>query len=617
MPMHDQVLNEDNPVILLYPPQADPTAPYSSLPALTGFLRSRGLKVIQRDLNIELLDQLLTPQLLNEARLAAVSRADNPDLPMREEYLERFYKKTESFPYVIDHVNEAKQVMREGKLFYDFSRYRWALSLLRLACELISLPHHPTVLKLSSYERELYRTFQELKEATSRRTDNVFFDLFKRKVVPDILSMNPLLVGISTTFHFQIVPGFTLSRLIKAAAPDVHVNIGGATVHSIEDRLLSDPGCFEFADSFVVGEGETALELLAKNLLTGKDLMSIPNLVSNAHGRPHSCDLCWHEDVNSLPCPDFDGLELDRYLAPEPVFLISSSRGCYYGKCAFCDVSMNTRQVHRSIETMKLAANIMTLHHKYGAKRFIFCDDAMPPKKMLEVAKLVTASLPGATWGAEARFESALTAEFLSTLKRGGCRWLLFGLESASQRVLNAMHKGTSIERSIYILDACAANGIAVNLQFFLGFPSETKEEAHQTIDFLVQNESKYAEFGSNIFVLDKDTPVFADPRRYGLTRVFAKNEGSLFPQYHYITSHGMSAEETQREYDLAWNKLSPIHRKKHKLNPDCHRFLYFSHYDYAKMSDLLKETDEPRWKDKLFTLVRRVAARRPLPQLK
>jgi radical SAM superfamily enzyme YgiQ (UPF0313 family) len=593
-------MNKNRPIVLLSPPPSDPSQPYSSLPTLTGYLRSQGFRVIQKDLGIELLKELLTPSMLIEARIIAIHKAKSINLPKEEKYLERFYGIIGLSDYIIEHVDEAKKLMQDKKHFYDIKRYHWAAAILKLACDLVSLPYHPTCLKPSNYETEVKLSFQDLLEATSRRTDNLFFELFEQKVVPQILEMKPLLVGISTTYHFQIVPSFTLSRLIKSAAPELHVNIGGAIIHDMESHLLNDLTCFQFADSFVVGEGETALLTLARDLLSGEEPRSVPNLISKINDRPYAYNLRWYEDIMSLPCPDFDGLELEQYLSPEPVLLLSSTRGCYYGKCAFCDVSKNTRAVYRKMESKRLIANIIELHQKYGAKHFFFCDDAMPPANMLEIARLVKDRLHDITWQAEVRFEKTMTSEFLSTLKKGGCRQLLFGFESASQRVLNAMNKNNSAENDIQILKACAANGIAVNLQTIFGFPTETCEEAWETVDFLINNERNIASFGCGIFSLDKDTSVYKEPQRYYISNISAKEE-RLICSHNYVPLSGMTLADMKREYELAMEKLIPIYETRTfylSTAVGAHSLLQFSNYEYDTIYQMWKEMDAPHWLD-------------------
>lgn len=606
--------NPFNPVLLLYPPPSDLTQSYSSLPALTGYLRSEGFRVIQRDLSIELMDEILSPENLSIMSKRANLRIKETGFLEDKEYLERFYKVSGISDYIITHVNEAKRVMHDEVQFYNLERYQWAVKLLHSACNLASLPYHPTILQPSHYETHFEPTVKGLLEITSLNDKkNLFYEIYEQKVLPQILRKKPLLVGISVTYDFQIIPAFTLSRLLKSAAPELHVCIGGAIIQRMDELLLNDSAVFEFADSFCVGEGETSLAILSETLLSGKELKSIPNLIVKKEGRSNSANLRWYEDVNKLPCPDFDGLPLDRYLSPEPVMLISSTRGCYYGKCAFCNVSMNTRRVYRQMEKNRLRTNIETLNKKHRANRFFFCDDAIPPVHMQSVANLVKEKLPQVTWSGEARFEKVLTPEFLVMLRAGGCRHLIFGLESASQRVLDKMNKNNSFENDVAVLNACSKSEIYVNLQTFIGFPTETQQEAWETINFLIENEHSISCFGFGCFELEKDTPVYHNPEHFGISKISNPKNPILKESYDYVSTIGMTMEDTEKVHEIALKKLGAIYSRRSTFiggASGSHGLLQFSHFGYDEIYQLWKSMDKPKWTDNpnLSDLVIRVS---------
>lgn len=594
-------IHNEQPIILLYPPASDPTQPYSSLPALTGYLRKYGFEVIQRDIGIELFDSMLTPEALSRACDSAAERLNN-GVQNDDEFIKRYHNINGISEYIINHIPEARQLMKDEKLFYNLERYQWAVRIISLACELLSLPYHPTVFGPRSYENNFRLSFQSLLDAAQRRNDNLFYDIFENEVVPGIISSNPLLVGISVTYHFQVIPAFTLARLIKTKAPELHVTMGGAIIQEMEEALSADPQCFQFADSYCVGEGETALRTLAAKLQAKEGIDDIPNMIladTNDKDRPISR---WYEDMNDLPCPDYDGLDLKRYFSPEPVFLISSARGCYWGRCAFCNVSMNTRSRHRQLEPEALVSNIRLLNGKYGTKRFFFCNDATSPVHMMSMAKLVKEELPDVTWGTEARFEKALTGEFLSMLKEGGCRYLIFGFESASQRVLDIMNKGNLVGIHNDILENCYKNQIQVNLQTFIGFPTETVEEAWETINYLIENEKKISAIGYGKFTLEKDTPVYNRPMEYGIEKIIPSDDSAIFNNYDYVSSIGMTQQDAEREYNLGFERVNKIYRCRSLLLggvSGSHSLLQSSYFEYDQNYKQWKELEKPGWADK------------------
>ena len=588
---------EKKPIVLVSPPPSDPTQPYSSLPMLTGFLREKGCRVVQIDLGMKLFDEWTTLGRLERAKRDAITRIGRADIEPDDDYLERFYGIIGLSDFIVGHVEEAKAIMRDSNRFYDLREYEWASTILQLACELVSLPNHPTLLTPYDYSAKVPLTFKGLLEATSGRYDNLFFNAFEREVVPSLIAINPLLVGISVTYDCQIVPAFTLSRLLKKAAPNLHVTIGGATIYLLEPQITRDAVCFEYADSYVLGEGETALLSLANNISSGQDPSSGPNIITKTHGVP-GAGLKWKfEQMDELPPPDFDGLELKSYLTPEPVLLVASTRGCYHSKCAFCNVSMNKKRRYRSNARGQTASQLRVINQKHGARRFFFCDDAIPLANMLEISDFVMKEAQSITWSGEARLESDI-AEHIPTLKSGGCRQLTFGLESASQRILDLMDKRNTVENDLRILKACIDSGLAVNMQTFIGFPSETHDEAMKTIDFLVNNKDDLISFGFGTFDLCQDTPVYDHPERYGITVHPSPDENLFFEPFEFEQSSGMTREEVESLYMKASNRIGKAYRGR--TNYLCraagaHVLLHLSRYSPEELNGFWKKKLEGR----------------------
>jgi len=146
---------------------------------------------------------------------------------------------------------------------------------------------------------------------------------------------------------------------------------------------------------------------------------------------------------------------------------------------------------------------------------------------------------------------------FMQRLYDAGCRILMFGLESASQRVLNLMRKGTRVEHFRPILEACKEASIAVRYDFMVGFPGEAEEDVQWTFDFLHQNrdviDTPFSSYSTAIFELRSGIPVLEMADRY---RVLPRNplRGALDDQYEFESIGGLS--ETAR---IAW--LGALHR--------------------------------------------------------
>jgi hypothetical protein len=215
---------------------------------------------------------------------------------------------------------------------------------------------------------------------------------------------------------------------------------------------------------------------------------------------------------------------------------------------------------------------------------------------MLEVAELVTTSLPDITWQAEARLEKTMTPEFLERVRRGGCRQLMFGFESTSQRVLDLMAKKNRVEIDQRVLAACVEAGIAINLQTFIGLPGETREEAEQTIQYLVENERDIASFGFGVFSLYKDTPIYNEPEKHGATAISIPIQHNLLAACDFVPLSGMSRDEANALHDRALERLTPIYETRSLLlggAAGAHSLLQFSGREYQELYRSWRSYDE------------------------
>src|ERR1039457_6939646 len=223
------------------------------------------------------------------------------------------------------------------------------------------------------------------------------------------------------------------------------------------------------------------------------------------------------EDINALPTPDYRGLPLDLYLAPQPVFLLNTSRGCYWSKCEFCSVSPSMRDRFRMRRPDLVFRDIAVLQARHAAQCISFGDDCVPPRTLKALARGLWETGTEISWQCEVRFEPELTSNLLENLRKAGCRNLIFGLESYSPRVLGLMNKGIRHGEIRRILDDCRRHRIAFNLQLFFGFPGETEEEACVTMEFVTRQLDGAATLSFGDFKLQRGSGVARHPDVFGI----------------------------------------------------------------------------------------------------
>lgn len=569
-------------VMLFFPPNWTPTMPHLALPTLTAYLRTHGVNVIQRDLNAELFDTILSRDYLRASldRLRARygshatghttvgGPAPNPGA---------IQWALRHGPQLAAQVESAKRTLRSDA-FFDGPVGLRAFQVVADCLELASLPYFPASLQLQTYEAAApVDSSRALLHAVRDPQHNIFLDLYRQGALREIEREQPDVVGISIPSMPQMLAGMTLAFLIKDAGLPCHVTVGGPHISMLREQLPQVPALFGLIDSAVVFDGEVALLRLTEALAAGKDLGSVPNLIHrdgerivvNARKEP--------EKISDLPLPDFDGLPLDRYLAPKLVLPLLTARGCYFGKCAFCNVGYGEAESFSQLRAEHLAAQMMTLHERYGVRHIFFADEAITPRNLRALSPLLAEVGAPVHWGGCARFEKVVSKPLLQSMYDGGCRMILFGLESASEAIMQAMVKGTELPHMSRILRESAEVGIWNHTFFFFGFPGETLEDAQQTVNFLYAHKPYINSAALGAFLMERYSPAHVAPQSFGVKLILEDPDKDLAIYFDYEVERGMDDRMASLVEERFLATL-PIKPYPQFYVSDVYRFLYASH---------------------------------------
>ncbi len=571
-------------VMLLFPPNWTPSMPHLALPTLTAYLRMHGVEVIQRDLNAEVFDEILTRQHIKQAvaRLRqeygpnAARKPSRRALPQRE----RILWALREGPRLADAVQKARQVIRSDA-FFDGPTSFAAFETLIQCLEIASLPCYPASLTLQSYVSAYpVDSSAGLLAGVQDARHNMFLDIYRRGVLQDIRREKPDIVGISIPSMPQMLAGMTLGYLIKAeAGVDCHVTVGGPHITMLRDELPKVPAVFSLFDSAVVFDGELPLLRLAEAVTGSGDLSHVPNLIYRDGNRIRVNDRKPQEKIQDLPLPDFDGLPLNRYLAPRLVLPLLAARGCYFGRCAFCNVGYGEPEAFSQLKAEQLARHMLTLHEKYGARHIFFADEALTPRLLRQLPPLLEAAGKPIRWGGCVRFEKVISGDLLQGMKRGGGMMLLFGLESASERVAQFMVKGIEPEHMSRILRESQAAGLWNHTFFFFGFPGETLEDAQQTVNFLYEHKRHIHSAALGTFLLERYSPAHRFPGAYRIKRIVENRERDLAIYFDYDVAEGLDAATAELIMARLTDALPDKAYPQFYAN-DVYRFLYACHLD-------------------------------------
>jgi len=571
-------------VLLVFPPHWHPLMPHLALPALTSYLRANGIEVMQRDLNVEIFDRVLSSTHLR-ATLRRL-RKEEKRVPLKglnatlqQANLEAIAWAKREGRRIVANVDQAKATIRSER-FFDVSAGREALLTLADGLLLASVPFFPSELSIAGY-RSAYPIdiSQAIRASTQDTHFNFFRNLIETTIIPQIRTEKPDVVGISLTSSEQIVAAFTLASLIKEAGLSTHVTLGGKLITCWRDLLPKAEPLWDLFDSAVVFEGEVALLRLIETLDGAPggdaDLAAVPNLMYRDGSGVRVNAFKESEPTECLPIPSFDGLPLDSYLTPSRVLPVWASRGCYWGRCAFCNVGYGESKHFDELQAERVVEEMTTLSEAYDTNNFFFADEALTPRMLRALSSLLIERDVSFNWATCARFEPGINADLLKQMRRAGCRLLSFGMESGSQRVLDRMDKGTNLETMQRILQDSAAAGIWNHAFMFFGFPGETEEDARETIEFFQANQNVIHSLSSSTFLLERYARASKDPEAYDISQMMPPGpQQDLAYYFEYEVSSGISSRRAE-EIEAAFVDSLPDKPNPQFYVHEVYQFLY------------------------------------------
>ena len=582
--------------MLIFPPDWYPSKPYLSLPTLTAFLRKAGHSVVQKDINLEMYDwffsenclQLILEKVPNQLdrlnKLSGEQRRTDEVIKLRQTlrectqpYITTLAKKAES----------AKDVVRSQE-FYNVDKLEWAMNVFHEVMRTISLVYAPARICMPPMETDLtYKLFisSEILAAVEDSQVNVYRDVYSHILRPAIEEEKPDVIGISIALSQQLFSSMTFCSMIKEQFPGIHITIGGNTVTRLRDVLPETPNLFSLFDSVIMYEGETAFLQLINAIGTDRDLSTIPNLIYKDSAGIHTSTVTTAEDMSTLPPPDFDGLPLDKYFVPDKILSYLSTRGCYWGKCAFCDHGEGYTAGYRAKNVDQIIEEINYLKNRYHVNHFHFPDESYPPSLFKKLTKKLIESDLQISWSTHLRFEeSLLDSKVWEDARSSGCRFLHMGFETGSERVLRLMGKSTTTEQIQQSLEFSSRHGVWNHVMGFFGFPGETYEDAKSSMQFLEDNREHVHSIGFGTFDLTKYSPVMKNAEKFGVT--YNKNpDWDLALDYYFTVKEGLGIEgagqvleEFEQNHHRGWDLRIYIRE---------YLFLYVAHYGTNKLPSL------------------------------
>ena len=408
----------------------------------------------------------------------------------------------------------------------------------------------------SRYAERLGRSansFDELYEALQQEPtyiDTVLLSILKERIE----SIQPSLFLISVPFPGNLYSAFRSAQWVKKHHPNIKISMGGGFPNT-ELRSLSDARVFEFFDYITLDDGETPIEELI-NVVTS----SVSSRAESRDEKQYKRTFLLEEGKvvyknnstkpdykqSQVGTPDYSDLLLDKYISVIEIVnpmhrmwsdgrwnKLTMAHGCYWGKCTFCDISLDYIKVYEPVAASLLCDRMEEMIAQTGQNGFHFVDEAAPPALMRALALEILRRKLAVTWWTNIRFEKSFTRDLCLLLKASGCIAVSGGLEVASDRLLKLIDKGVTVEQVAKVTRNFTEAGIMVHAYLMYGYPTQTVQETIDSLEMVRQLfEAGILQSGFwHQFAMTAHSPVGMYPEKFGAVKeteilgTFANND--------------------------------------------------------------------------------------------
>ena len=556
-------------IFLFTPPFTQLNTPYPATAYLKGFLNTKNISSFQMDLGIEVILELFSKKGLQNVFDVAFENDRISSYNAQRIYALKgeYLKNIDAVISFLQGKNQtfARQICMDNFLpqaskFEQLDDLDWAFG----AMGIQDKAKHLATLFLedlsdfmvecidenfgfSRYAERLGKSANSFDELYDNLQNELsYIDTITLEILDDRLQeIQPKLVCISVPFPGNLYSAFRCAQFIKSRYPEIKIAMGGGFPNT-ELRSLTDIRVFNFFDYITLDDGELPIELLLSNVLdttsNNPNYKLFKRTFLQENGKVVYNNSSIRKDYRQadLGTPDYSDLLLENYISvieiTNPMHSLWSdgrwnkltmAHGCYWGKCTFCDISLDYIKIYEPVTAKLLVDRMEEMIAQTGENGFHFVDEAAPPALMRELAIEIIKRKLTVTWWTNIRFEKSFTKDLCVLLKTSGCIAVSGGLEVASDRLLDLIKKGVTVEQVAKVTSNFTEAGVMVHAYLMYGFPTQTVQETVDSLEMVRQ----LFELGCiqsgfwHQFALTTHSPVGLNPVEYG-----------IIPEYKNIT---------------------------------------------------------------------------------
>lgn len=543
-------------LLLITPPFTQLNTPYPATAYLKGFFNTQQVSVDQQDLGIEVILELFSRQGLEQLFTRAEAFSSPSEnarriLTLKESYLSTIgpiiaflqgknpalARQICADPY-LPQASRFEQLEEMDWAFGSMGMQDKAKHLATLYLEDLSDlivecvdPHFG----FSRYAERLGRSANSFEELQAElQQPPTFIDEITLQLLENrIQKSQPKVVGFSVPFPGNLYSAFRCAQYLKAHHPHIHITMGGGFPNT-ELRDLKEPRVFDYFDYITLDDGERPMQLLLDHIRNPKTAPYLKRTFCRQDGEVIYVNNATEPDFkqSEIGTPDYAGLPLEDYISvievANPMHSLWSdgrwnkltmAHGCYWGKCTFCDISLDYIKIYEPIAARTLVDRMEQLIEQTGFSGFHFVDEAAPPALMKELAIEILKRKLSVTWWTNIRFEKSFTQDLCLLLKASGCIAVSGGLEVASDRLLQLIDKGVTVEQVARVTDHFTQAGIMVHSYLMYGYPTQTVQETIDSLEMVKQMfELGIIQSGFwHQFAMTAHSPVGLNPEAFGV----------------------------------------------------------------------------------------------------
>ncbi|HSC40595.1 MAG TPA: B12-binding domain-containing radical SAM protein, partial [Chitinophagaceae bacterium] len=550
------------PVFLITPPFTQLNTPYPATSYLKGFLNTKNIRSFQSDLGIEVTLTLFCreglQELFDRSNQSGKPLSDNAAriMALQEDYIvtiDDVILFLQGHNPTLAHRICKRDFLPEASRFAQLENLDWAFGSMGTQDK---AKHFATMyledlsdfisecvdehFGFSRYAEKLGRSANDFDEMyNALQKEYTFIDeLLIRLLKAHMERLQPKLVAISVPFPGNLYTSLRCGQWIKQHCPEVKVAMGGGFANT-ELRSLSDPRVFEFYDYITLDDGEAPLEQLVQLVEGHRSTSALKRTFTLQDGAVQyiNNNSCSDYKQSQVGTPDYSDFLLDKYISAIEVVnpmhrmwsdgrwnKLTMAHGCYWGKCTFCDISLDYIKLYEPIAASLLVDRMEEMMKQTRQNGFHFVDEAAPPALMRALALEIIRRKLTLSWWANVRFEKSFTRDLCLLLKHSGCIAISGGLEVAGDRLLELIQKGITVAQVAQVNRHFTEAGIMVHAYLMYGFPTQTEQETIDSLEMVRQM------FGAGVlqsafwhlFTMTIHSPIGMQPEKFKVKRASA-----------------------------------------------------------------------------------------------